>query len=361
MVLEYKNIYGAFGTRKVKTLYFVLKGKSNIFVTLHKKVKMHNNRYNKLFFCLTFFISYAVCGMAQRVEPIKFGDMDQWVIRNIKESRIIGGNTKTLYEIGPRQTINGDEPYSNKGGSPWGTSNVLAQVSGITKTNTSVYSEQRNGNGFCARLETHIEKVKVLGIINISVIAAGSIFLGDMKEPITGTKDGPKAQNFGIPFTGRPSALRYDYSVAVSGEPNRIKLTGFSGRKTVEGKDNAITILFLQKRRENAAGEITAERVGTMVVRYDKNTNGWVNDATYEIHYGDITHETYYDAETMGLRACDYARNSKGESVLVKEIGWAQKDAVPTHLCLQFASSHGGAYIGSPGNKFWIDNVKLVY
>ena len=28
---------------------------------------------------------------------------------------------------------------------------------------------------------------------------------------------------------------------------------------------------------------------------------------------------------------------------------------------LQFSSSHGGAYIGSPGNTLWVDNVRLVY
>ena len=37
------------------------------------------------------------------------------------------------------------------------------------------------------------------------------------------------------------------------------------------------------------------------------------------------------------------------------------EEDVPTHMVLQFTSSHGGAYIGSPGNSLWIDNVKLVY
>ena len=49
------------------------------------------------------------------------------------------------------------------------------------------------------------------------------------------------------------------------------------------------------------------------------------------------------------------------ESVPVKEVAWGTEDDVPTHLLLQFTSSHGGAYIGSPGNSLWIDNVKLVY
>lgn len=63
----------------------------------------------------------------------------------------------------------------------------------------------------------------------------------------------------------------------------------------------------------------------------------------------------------MGLRSCDYARNSHGKSVPVKEVGWATANDAPTHLILQFSSSHGGAYVGSPGNTLWVDNVGLVY
>ena len=67
------------------------------------------------------------------------------------------------------------------------------------------------------------------------------------------------------------------------------------------------------------------------------------------------------DASMMGLRSTDYARNSKGKSVLMRETGWADADAKPTHIVLQFSSSHGGAYVGTVGNTFWVDNVGLVY
>ena len=297
---------------------------------------------------------------AEKIVPIKYGNMDNWVIRNIKESGIIGGNKKVVYAVGPSMTINGNTPYTNKGGSPWGTSNVLAHVSGIYKTNNSVYRDKLE-NGQCAKLVTHIEKVKVLGLINIKVLAAGSLFLGDVREPITSTKDGPKAINWGIPFTARPKALRYDYKTHLSTSPNRIKQTGFSSASTVAGHDYAVTLLYLQKRQEDARGNITAKRVGTVVVKYGKSTSGWVENATYEIHYGDIRHMAGYNASLMGLRTTDYARNSKGKSVPVKEVGWAAANETPTHLVLQFSSSHGGAYIGTPGNTFWIDNVGLVY
>ena len=296
----------------------------------------------------------------EKVVPLKYGNMDHWVIRNIKESAIIGGNQKIVYAVGPNMTINGNTPYTNKGGSPWGSSNVLAHVSGIYKTNNSVYRDKHEG-GYCAKLVTHIEKVKVLGLINIKVLAAGSLFLGDVREPITSTKDGPKAINWGIPFTARPKAVRFDYKTFMPNVDYRIKQTGFSSASTVAGRDYAIAVLYLQKRHEDAQGNITAKRVGTMVVKYGKSTNGWVENATYTIHYGDIRHMAGYDAATMGLRSTDYARNSKGKRVPVKEVGWASAGDKPSHLILQFSSSHGGAYIGTPGNTLWIDNVAMVY
>ncbi|MDO4673363.1 MAG: glycoside hydrolase xylanase, partial [Porphyromonadaceae bacterium] len=44
--------------------------------------------------------------MAQQQLP--YGNMDQWITRIIKESLLIGGNTKTIYAIGPTSTIKGD-------------------------------------------------------------------------------------------------------------------------------------------------------------------------------------------------------------------------------------------------------------
>lgn len=311
-----------------------------------------------LFYAFSLLWASPLC--AQQLEPIKYGDMNHWVVRHIKESAVIGGKTQTLCEVGPDKTIDENKPYTNLGGSPWGTSNVMAKVSGIVKTNTSVYREKR-GDGYCAKLLTHLEGVKVLGIVNIRVLAAGSLFLGDMKEPITGTKDGPKAMNGGIAFHKRPKALVFDYRVQTPGDKTRVKQTGFSKKQIVEGQDYAIAVLALQQRTEDSRGNITAKRIGTVAVRWGKSTNGWVNGASYEIIYGDARTHKGYDAELMGLNNSSYARNSKGESVPVNEIGWGKGNETPTHLCLQFASSHGGAYIGTVGNTLWVDNVKLAY
>lgn len=297
---------------------------------------------------------------SQNFSPIKFGDMDHWIIRHINESKIIGGNCKSLYEIGPDKIIDGNIAYSNIGDSPWGTSNVMAKVAGITKTNTSVFREKR-GNGFCARLETRIESVKVLGIINITVLASGSIFLGDMKEPITGTKGAERNINWGIPFSKRPKAIKYDYKTKIVEDKSRIKLTGFSKKSQIAGQDCAMMVLILQKRAEDSDGRIKATRIGTVAIKYDKTTPSWINGATYEILYGDISKHQSYDETIMGLNSNMYARNSRGKNVKIEEIGWGKSNEMPTHIILQFSSSHGGAFIGSPGNTIWIDNVELLY
>lgn len=312
-----------------------------------------------------FFMFSGINAVAQENQdkfvPFKFGDMNQWVTRKIEESAIIGGNVKYLYELGPTQQIDGNIAYVNQGGSPWGNSNVMAKVVGIVKTNTSVYPEKRD-EGYCARLETHIESVKVLGMVNITVLASGSMFLGDMKEPITSTKDGEKALNCGVPFSETPKAIRYDYKVKMSGHPDRIRQNGFSRKSLVPGQDAAIMVCFLQKRTEDAEGNIIAKRVGTAAVKYSATEQEWVNGATYDIMYGDITGDSRYVPELMALGTGGYhARNSKGESVLIKENGWAGKGEKPTHIIVQFTSSIGGAFVGSPGNTIWVDNVGLVY
>jgi len=120
--------------------------------------------------------------------------------------------------------------------------------------------------------------------------------------------------------------------------------------------------LYLQKRWEDKNGNIYAKRVGTMVARF-KETTDWHNNARFTIHYGDIRRQKFYSsawALTSGS-VTKYARNSKGEMKPIKEVGWASANETPTHICLQFDSSHGGAYVGTVGNTLWIDNVRLAY
>ena len=280
-----------------------------------------------------------------KVQYLSNGDFESWSTKVIKESRILGGKTVNLMNLG----------------GPWGSSNVWAKVSGVTKTNVSVYREAHAGHGSCVKLYTHIVEAKVLGIINIKVLAAGSIFLGNTIQPIRDTKNPMAKLNAGQPFTGRPKALVFDYKThIVAGD--RIRQNGITKGATVKGQDMADCVLYLQKRWEDAQGNIYAKRVGTMVHRWSKSTD-WQHNARFTIHYGDIRGEKFYSsawALTSGAQT-KYARNSKGNMVPVKEVGWAAADETPTHIVLQFDSSHGGAYVGSVGNTLWVDNVRLAY
>ena len=297
---------------------------------------------------------------SENVVPFAYGDMDNWIVREIHESGIIGGNTKWLYELGPSDTIVGNTAFRNMGGSPWATSNVMAKVAGVVKTNTSVFPEKR-GDGMCARMETRYESVKVFGLVDIEVIAAGSVFLGTVHEPIKGTKNPQAMLQSGVPFSKKPKALRFDYKVKAAPEKNRVRSTGFSRKSTVAGQDSLAVILLLQKRWEDAEGNVYSKRVGTMVQRYTESTPDWVNNATYPILYGNITSKPEYKPYMRIQVEERYTLNSKGKSVPIQEVGWAEPGEAPTHMVLQFTSSHGGAYIGSPGNTFWIDNVELIY
>ena len=297
---------------------------------------------------------------SENVVPFAYGDMDNWIVREIHESGIIGGNTKWLYELGPSDTIVGNTAFRNMGGSPWATSNVMAKVAGVVKTNTSVFPEKR-GDGMCARMETRYESVKVFGLVDIEVIAAGSVFLGTVHEPIKGTKNPQAMLQSGVPFSKKPKALRFDYKVKAAPEKNRVRSTGFSRKSTVAGQDSLAVILLLQKRWEDEEGNVYSKRVGTMVQRYTESTPDWVNDATYPILYVNITSKPEYKPYMRIQVEERYTLNSKGKSVPIQEVGWAEPGEAPTHMVLQFTSSHGGAYIGSPGNTFWIDNVELIY
>lgn len=299
-------------------------------------------------------------GMMAEEELIKFGGFESWITRSIKESILVGGNTQTLYEVGPKGSYDGARAYTNQGGSPWGCSNVYAKVAGVVKTNVSVYPDKHQ-DGQCAKLYSHIVSCKAVGVVNISVFATGSIFLGSIIEPITSSTNPMSKMNIGFPFTRKPKALKFDYKYYSPGG-DRIRETGFSRRQTIKGKDMGQVVCLLQKRWEDADGNIHALRVGTMRYFFSQNTD-WKEGQTFTIHYGDITRESFYRPE-MGLvtgESTYYALNSKGKNVPIQEEGWAGADETPTHIILKFDSSHGGAYTGTIGNTLWIDNVKLVF
>lgn len=322
-------------------------------------------RISHLITLLMAFILFTVNAYAQQsvVDAInEYGTFDSWSMRQVKESGLIGGATKTLYEFyGNQETVfTGKTPFTAPEGYLWRTNNVLAIVAGVVKTNNTIFPEER-GNGYCARIETHIEEVKALGVINMDVTCQGALLLGVLPEPITTTKDPMAKVFYGIPFTGMPKAVVMDIKADVGHEV--IRATGFSKLKPMGYPDSAEITVMLQKRWEDEDGVVHALRVGTAIWRISEDIPEWMNGYELKIHYGDITGEPFYE-EYMGLKndpeSAFHAPNSKGRNVIIQEDGWAEPGTQPTHLVINIISSCGKAFYGGVGNTLWVDNVRIV-
>ena len=322
-------------------------------------------RISHLITLLMASIFFTVNAYAQQsvVDAInEYGTFDSWSMRQVKESGLIGGATKTLYEFyGNQETVfTGKTPFTAPEGYLWRTNNVLAIVAGVVKTNNTIFPEER-GNGYCTRIETHIEEVKALGVINMDVTCQGALLLGVLPEPITTTKDPMAKVFYGIPFTGMPKAVVMDIKADVGHEV--IRATGFSKLKPMGYPDSAEITVMLQKRWEDEDGVVHALRVGTAIWRISEDIPEWMNGYELKIHYGDITGEPFYE-EYMGLKndpeSAFHAPNSNGRNVIIQEDGWAEPGTQPTHLVINIISSCGKAFYGGVGNTLWVDNVRIV-
>lgn len=290
----------------------------------------------------------------------EYGKFDRWCVRSVKEAGIIGGQIKYLYEFyGDGDTTHSREPFVSPKNYLWRTNNVLANVAGVVKTSTTVFPEPRD-SGYCARIETHIEEVKALGIVNMDVVCQGALLVGKINEPIRDTKDPMAKVFYGIPFNGRPSALVFDYKADVG--YTTMRGTGFSRLKPMDYPDYPQAIVILQKRWEDEDGKVHAKRVGTGMMRFLKSESKWVNGYRLGIHYGDITHEPYYE-DYMGLNnnpdTAYHTLNSRGKNVAVSEDGWAVPDEQPNFMVIAFLGSCHEAFYGGVGNTLWVDNVHL--
>ena len=283
----------------------------------------------------------SLSAQSQIVESLnRYGTLDSWSVRQIKESGLIGGQTKYLYEFyGNRDTTATKEPFTAPEGYLWRTNNVMAVVAGITKTNNTVFPEPRDG-GYCARIETHIETVKAIGIINMDVVCQGAFILGTLNEPIKDTKNPMAKVLYGVPFEGRPTALVFDYKADVGHEA--IRGTGFSKLKNLGYPDYPEIAIILQKRWEDEEGNVHALRVGTGIERITENVPDWVDGHRIDVHYGDISSEPFFK-DYMGLNnnpeRAFHTLNGKGDNVIVSEEGWAAPEEQPNFMIIKFISS----------------------
>lgn len=325
---------------------------------------MRRTKFSCLSLAIFLLSASSVSAQDDIVDRINsYGTFDRWCVREIKESGLIGGQTKYLYEFygEPTDTLRtGKEPFRSPEDYLWRTNNVLAVVAGVVKTNNTVFPEER-GDGYCARIETHIEEVKALGIVNMDVTCQGVMLIGDLPEPIKDTKSPMAKVDYGLPFNGKPKAVRLDYKADVGHEV--IRGTGFSKLKPLGMPDWAELTVILQKRWEDEDGNVHALRVGTGIERIMEDVPEWKNGHEITIHYGDITDEGFYQ-DYMGLKTdpetAYHTINSKGKNVMIQEEGWAEPGTEPNHMMIHFISSCGKAFYGGVGNTLWIDNVQVV-
>ncbi len=306
------------------------------------------------------FLLVCLTASAQRYEKVRFGDFEHWTVRYVEESQVIGGQVKTLYVIGPTDTIRSNDPYKYKN-TIWATSNALAKVMGVVKTSNNVEPD-KGPTGTCAKLSTQFASCKVVGLFSIKVLAGGSIYWGKMLEPVTGVKDPFAFMDWGVKFTKRPKALVLNYKAEI---PNTGKLVKGTTFRTTEfnGYDPAEILFVLQYRWEDDKGNIHAKRVGTAVYHIENSTNGWVMNSRIPVIYGDARKSSDYKPY-MDLISGDktmYAINAKGKKKVIQEEGWADADSPITHAIMMINSSSQGAFVGAVGNILWVDEIRLEY
>jgi hypothetical protein len=290
---------------------------------------------------------------------LKYSLLDNWYSRKLKESSLLSGNTIELYGVGKVSAVADLTDLKLKdNSSPWATTNIYARMV-LDVGNTRVIPEKR-GDGYCARLETKIRKDNIAGF-KVDVLLAGTLFLGETIEPVKGMKEPEKSASQGIPFTGMPKAVKFDYKYHIG--KTRVEAT--TNVKAVTGEDKADFSILLQKRWEDSNGNVFATRIGGNRLFFTGTVNQWVNGATYPVYYGDATNLPQYDPKTMGLIPSVgkvYVKNSKGVLVPLVEKGWGKPGETPTHMIMYFTSSYEGMkYTGSTESVFWVDNIELIY
>ncbi len=297
---------------------------------------------------------------AQRVETFPYGDFEHWTVRHIKESAVVGGEVKTLYVVGPDELIEGNKTYAYSR-TPWASSNAYAKVAGVTKTSLSAEPDE-GPTGKCAKLSTVFASCKVAGLVDIQVLASGSLYWGKMLEPVTGVSNPYSFMDWGIPFTERPAAILLDYKAYLPATGTLTRGTTFR-QTTFPGEDPCQVMLLLQYRWEDEDGNIHARRVGTAFYRISRSSAGWVKNCRIPLIYGDARQSPQYRSymDLLGGKKALYALNSKGKRTKILEEGWAEPDSPVTHAVLHIASGSRGAFEGEIGNTLWVDNFRLEY
>ncbi len=291
-------------------------------------------------------------------EPVAYGNMNEWVVRYIEESKILGGAKKTLYALGPTDTIRQNKAYYPRVGNPWGCSATYAKFLGVEAAIEGSVMPERRGKGYCCKLRNILTHVNVG---DIYAMVSGTIYMGKALEPlgITAKSKPFTAIDFGTPFTKHPVALMLDYKAKIAPADSLIT-TVDNKPEWIKGHDCAVIYIYLQHRWEDKeTGKIYARRVGTAYERICKSIPEWVNNHEIPIRWGNITEAPNFKSYEGLNKVAKMTKNSAGKMVRIEEVGWSLDE--PTHIIMYISSSNAGVFKAYEGNTLWVDNLRFVY
>jgi hypothetical protein len=219
---------------------------------------------------------------------------------------------------------NVNQPGKDKASTLWATANRGLALGGASE-NTS--PQQKGSDSLYAKLET----VTAPAIVRI---AAATLFTGKFTEGFPSISDPRSNLTLGIPFTGRPQAMRFQYSYTpgVANEDS-------NGDPLPYG-DKCDIYMFL----ENRDGSKT-KRVGTAWFRNGDTQSSWKN-MDIPVKYGPLdASDPWYS----------YAQPQPDEE-------WGTGTESITHITVLFSSSFEGDFFnGAIGSVLEVDNLEMIY
>ncbi|WP_456459113.1 PCMD domain-containing protein [Reichenbachiella sp.] len=221
------------------------------------------------------------------------------------------------------------EPGESATTTIWGTGNPGTQI--LNKLAT-IPKDLGNDN-LAAHLET-LDNGKLAGTFG-APIAAGSLFTGWFNSDKLNPSDPEAAIEFGTPFTGRPSHVKFKYSY-IKGAENKDK------NGDLLTYDDACDIYALLEVRLGS----TTQRLATAWFRSDENQEELLTQEVKFI-YGELG-DQYPDY----MKPIDHGFVSDDSASFV----------LPTHISFVASSSFDGANFGGAiGSVLVIDEIEMEY
>lgn len=221
------------------------------------------------------------------------------------------------------------EPGADANSTIWTTGNAGTQI--LNKLAT--IPEDLGNDNLAAKLIT-LDNGKLAGTFG-APISAGSLITGVFDKDKLDPGNPMAAIDFGTPFTGRPSAIRFKYSFS-PGEENKDK------DGNVLDYPDACDIYALLEIRLGGK----TERLATAWFRHD------------ELQEEFITEEIAFTYGEMDNSFPDYMKPVDHGYVSIDSSSFV----LPTHITFVASSSYDGAnFAGAIGSTLIIDDIEMVY